>query len=205
MAFWYCCRLGELTICDCNFFDSLKHVSCSVLPFSLNIVSNDSQARYTSFHIPWYKTTREQGTDISVTAQPHRTDPLMALLQHEIINNNIPTYAPLFSYKTPSEWEPLTKTSFISHCNDIWVQNSFPSMPRHAFRIGGTTELLLQGVNTDIIAVQGQWTSWAFLDYWCRVESILPLFISSSINIDHLQNVDASMTAFIRHHSVPQT
>ncbi|KIK78179.1 hypothetical protein PAXRUDRAFT_164683 [Paxillus rubicundulus Ve08.2h10] len=114
-------------------------------------------------------------------------------------------YTPLFSFKTPSGWEPLTKTSFISHCNNVWVQNSFPSMPRHAFCIRGTTELLLQGVNPDIIAVQGRWTSQAFLDYWRQVESILPLFISSSINIDRLQNVDASMTVFIRHHSIPQT
>ncbi|KIK86577.1 hypothetical protein PAXRUDRAFT_802761 [Paxillus rubicundulus Ve08.2h10] len=104
-----------------------------------------------------------------------------------------------------SGWEPLTKTLFISCCNDVWVQNGFPSMPGHAFRIGGTTELLLQGVNPDIIAVQGQWTSRTFLDYWRRVESILPLFISSSFNINHLQNIDASMTAFIHHHSVPQT
>ncbi|KIK74172.1 hypothetical protein PAXRUDRAFT_176490, partial [Paxillus rubicundulus Ve08.2h10] len=50
-------------------------------------------------------------------------------------------------------------------CNNVWVQNSFPSMPGHAFCISGTTELLLQGINLDIIAVQGRWTSWAFLDY----------------------------------------
>ncbi|KIK91078.1 hypothetical protein PAXRUDRAFT_150329 [Paxillus rubicundulus Ve08.2h10] len=125
-------------------------------------------------------------------------DLLMALLQHEIIINNIPTYTPLFSYKMPSGWEPLSETSFISHCNDVWVQNGFPSMPGHTFHIGRTTELLLQGVNPDIIAVQGQWTSWSFLDYWCRVESILPLFISF-ININHLQNVDTSMTASICH------
>ncbi|KIK77123.1 hypothetical protein PAXRUDRAFT_167744, partial [Paxillus rubicundulus Ve08.2h10] len=115
-----------------------------------------------------------------------------------------PTYAPLFSYKTQSGWKPLTKTLFISCYNDVWVQNSFPSMLGHAFHIGGTTELLLQGVNPDIITVQGRWTSWAFLDYWCQVESILPLFISSSININHLQNIDTSMTAFIHHYSVPQ-
>ncbi|KIK72160.1 hypothetical protein PAXRUDRAFT_22324 [Paxillus rubicundulus Ve08.2h10] len=145
MAFWCCYRLGELTIRDHNFFDSLNP-----------------------------------------KLQDNKTDPLTALLRHEIINNNIPTYAPLFSYKTPSGWGPLTKISFISHCNNVWVQNSFPS------------------INPDIIAVQGQWTSQAFLDYWRRVESILPLFISSSINIDCLQNVDASMTAFIRHHNVPQ-
>ncbi|KIK92729.1 hypothetical protein PAXRUDRAFT_791686 [Paxillus rubicundulus Ve08.2h10] len=91
----------------------------------------------------------------------------MALLLHEIINNTIPTYAPLSSYKMPSGCEPLTKMLFTSCCNDVWVQNSFPSMLWHAFCIRGTTEVLLQAFpQQDIITVQGRWTSQAFLDYW---------------------------------------
>ncbi|KIJ06795.1 hypothetical protein PAXINDRAFT_91471, partial [Paxillus involutus ATCC 200175] len=132
------------------------------------------------------------------------TDPLKALSLHATVNSGIPAYAPLFSYKTSSGWEPLTKTSFMSRCNDIWVQNGFPSMPGHAFHIGGTTELLLQGINPDVITVQGRWTSRAFLDYWRRVESVLPLFISSSVNINRLQHVDATMSAFVRRHNIPQ-
>ncbi|KIK74528.1 hypothetical protein PAXRUDRAFT_175477 [Paxillus rubicundulus Ve08.2h10] len=108
----------------------------------------------------------------------------------EGISPTCPTYAPLFSYKTSSGWEPLTKTSFILQCNDVWVQNGSPSMPGHAFCISGTTELLSQGINLDIITVQGRWTSQAFLDYWCWVESVLPLFISSSVDINCLQHVD---------------
>ncbi|KIJ08907.1 hypothetical protein PAXINDRAFT_88216 [Paxillus involutus ATCC 200175] len=143
-AFWSCCRLGELTVRDRNFFDTLKHVSRSVLPLSINSLTDESRTQYTSFHIPWSKTTKELGADISVTTRPHRTDPLKALSLHATVNNGIPAYAPLFSYKTSSGWEPLTKTSFMSRCNDVWVQNGFPSMPGHAFHIGGTTELLLQ-------------------------------------------------------------
>ncbi|KIK90257.1 hypothetical protein PAXRUDRAFT_831726 [Paxillus rubicundulus Ve08.2h10] len=142
-AFWSCCHLGELTIRDRNFFDALKHVSRSVLPLSINSLPDESRTQYTSFHIPWSKTTKE-------------LDPLKALSLHATVNSGIPTYVPLFSYKTSLGWEPLTKTSFMF----------FPSMPGHAFRIGGTTELLLQGINPDVITVQGRWTSWAFLDYW---------------------------------------
>ncbi|KIK74878.1 hypothetical protein PAXRUDRAFT_835863 [Paxillus rubicundulus Ve08.2h10] len=154
-AFWSCCRLGELTVRDHNFFDALKHVSRSVLPLSINSLTDESRTQYTSFHIPWSKTTKELGADISVTARSHRTDPLKALSLHTTVNSGIPTYTPLFSYKTSSGWEPLTRTSFMLRCNDVWVQNGFPSMPGHAFRIGGTTELLLQSINPDVIAVQG--------------------------------------------------
>ncbi|KIK81747.1 hypothetical protein PAXRUDRAFT_155317, partial [Paxillus rubicundulus Ve08.2h10] len=64
---------------------------------------------------------------------------------------------------------------FINRCNNSWIQNGFPNMPGNAFCISGTTELLLQSIDLDIISVQGRWTSCAFLDYWCCIESILPL------------------------------
>ncbi|KIK90870.1 hypothetical protein PAXRUDRAFT_150932, partial [Paxillus rubicundulus Ve08.2h10] len=59
-------------------------------------------------------------------------------------------------------------------------------------------------ISPDIIAVQGQWTSQAFLYYWHQVEPILPLFIYSSINIICLQHVDATMSAFAHCHNIPQ-
>ncbi|KAF9220285.1 hypothetical protein BS17DRAFT_797791 [Gyrodon lividus] len=200
-AFWSCCHLGELIICNGNDFDPLKHISCSILPLNVQTLSNNTS--YLSFHIPWTKTTKEQGADISVMAHPHHMSPLEALSHHECINADIPHSAPLFSYRTSTGWQPLVRAEFINCCNDIWVQNSFPSMPGHTFHIGSTMELLLQGVNPDIILVQGRWTSRAFLDYWCHIESILPLFISSSMNLNYLQDVDATIRDFSKH-NVPQ-
>jgi len=40
---------------------------------------------------------------------------------------------------------------FLQCCNQVWVSAGFPVMPGHAFCIGGTTELLLQGVPPDIV------------------------------------------------------
>ncbi|KAG1818951.1 hypothetical protein EV424DRAFT_1323539, partial [Suillus variegatus] len=66
------------------------------------------------------------------------------------------------------------------------------TMPGHAFRIGGATELLFEGVHPDIVATQGRCKSRAFLDYWRQIESILPLFIatasSTPIAITRLQS-----------------
>lgn len=74
----------------------------------------------------------------------------------------------------------------------------FPDMPGHAFRIGGATELLLQGVPSDVVATQGRWKSQAFLDYWRQINSILPLFISASADASRLPSLDSIMDNFAR-------
>lgn len=101
-----------------------------------------------------------------------------------------------FLLKQPMcSWASLTKIWFLSRCNDIWVAAGHPTMPStsHAFRTGGATELLLEGVHPDIVATQGRWKSCALLDYWRQIKSILPLFIFTAINfpiaITRLQSV----------------
>lgn len=71
-------------------------------------------------------------------------------------------------------------------------------MPGHAFRIGGAMELLLQGVPPDVVATQGRWKSQAFLDYWRQINSILPLFISSSADSTCLLSLNSIMDNFAR-------
>jgi len=117
MAFWCCCHLGELVIPSPNLFDPIKHVSRSVLPLATIILSNSVHAA--SLHIPWTKTTKEEGAIISITARPHRTCPLAAMEQHTLVNANVPANAPLFAYLTPTGWSPLTRQDFISHCNNV--------------------------------------------------------------------------------------
>lgn len=194
--------LGELVIPSPNLFDPLKHVSRAVLPLAVFILPNSSRAA--SFHIPWTKTTKEEGATISITARPHRTCPLAALEQHTIVNANVPPNAPLFAYRTSTGWSPLTRQDFISRCNGVWTAQGFPPMPGHAFRIGGATELLLQGVHPDVVSSQGRWTSRSFLKYWRRIETILPLFISSSINNDRISNLDTIMDSYSQHQSLPR-
>ncbi|KIK92852.1 hypothetical protein PAXRUDRAFT_146423, partial [Paxillus rubicundulus Ve08.2h10] len=126
-----------------------------------------------------------------------------ALSLHECINAGIPHSAPVFPYKTSTGWQLLVRAEFINHCN-IWVQNRFPNMPSCAFHIGGTTELLLQGVKSDIISVQGRWTSQAFLNYCHHIESILQSFMYLSVNLNHLQDVDATIKNFSKSHNISQ-
>ncbi|GBE80134.1 hypothetical protein SCP_0213370 [Sparassis crispa] len=199
IAFWCCCRLGELVIPSTNLFDPLKHVSRSVLPIAFDRLANG--AEFATFHIPWTKTTLQEGADISITARIHSTCPLVALRHHLSCNIDIPTSAPLFAFETAAGgWSPMTKHWFMQCCNTIWVSAGFPDMPGHAFRIGGATELLLQGVNPDVVATQGRWKSQAFLEYWRRIESILPLFISNASHSSRALHIGSAMDSFSRRH-----
>ena len=109
----------------------------------------------------------------------------------------IPSSEPMFSFKTADgEWSLMTKTWFMSCCNEVWVAAGLPDMPGHGFRIGGATHLLLMGTPPDIIAVQGRWKSWAFLEYWRRIESILPLFISSPGSSNQISLILDSMSSY---------
>ncbi|KAF9455208.1 hypothetical protein BDZ94DRAFT_1316512 [Collybia nuda] len=201
IAFWSYCRLGELLIPSLNLFDNAKHVSCASIPTSDHTLPNGTA--YTTFHIPWTKTTAREGADISITSRQHVCCPLAALRHHTSANILIPDTAPMFSFETADgAWAPMTKPWFMSWCNDVWVAAGFPDMPGHAFRIGGATELLLQGINPNIVATQGCWKSRAFLEYWWRIEVILPLFISNSSNSSRTLNLDASMSSFAQQHNL---
>lgn len=85
----------------------------------------------------------------------------------------------------------------------MWVAAGLPSMPGHAFRIGGATELLLQGIDPSVVATQGRWLSRAFLEYWRRIESILPLFISNAVNSHRARGLEASMNSYARNNRIP--
>lgn len=176
VAFWSCCRLGELTVPSVNLFDIQKHVSRSA---TISEGCTGTNVRFNTFHIPWTKTTGVEGADISVTSRDDPSCPFEALAHHRHCSADLPAGAPLFAFETEGGgWAPMVKGWFMERCNEIWVAAGLPDMPGHGFRIGGATQLLLLGVPPDIVQTQGRWLSRAFLAYWRRIESILPLFIS---------------------------
>jgi len=72
----------------------------------------------------------------------------------------------------------------LGSLNEVWVQEDLSSIKGHRFRIGGTTHLLLIGVDPWIVMVQGRWSSHSFLGYWRKCEeifsSLCQLFFSVS-------------------------
>lgn len=156
---------------------------------------------YISFHIPWSKTTKAEGLTITITDNGEPTSPVRALEYHLTCSPVVPPGAPLFAYETRDGWAPMTRTWFLDRCNEVWLAVGLPTLTGHCFRIGGTTELLLRGVPPDVVAAQGSWKSQAFLGYWRKIDSILPLFITNSFDSSRVQLVQKSMDLFRRRHA----
>ena len=136
--------------------------------------------KYINFHIPWTK-TKENGKDINITDSTCSCGVITALEHHLSSNMAIPVSAPLFMFEMVDiQWSPMKWAWFMARCNAVWEKEGLASIKGHGFHIGGTTHLLLLGVNLWVVMVQGQWSSQAFLSNWHKCEDILCLFIGFS-------------------------
>jgi len=83
----------------------------------------------------------------------------------------------------------------------VWSNASLPPLSGHSFRIGGTTRMLLLGIDPFIIMAQGHWKSTAFLEYWRLCEEIIPTFISFFFTVSIVIDFDNGL---ICHNSFPK-
>ncbi|KDQ11955.1 hypothetical protein BOTBODRAFT_113579, partial [Botryobasidium botryosum FD-172 SS1] len=162
-AFWGQCRLGELLA------PSISGCDLSVLPSHTSVNLGASPAQ---IFLPWTKVTKRKGALIHLPTQYGPSNPASALKVHMRINRAHPDL-PLFHYMVGSLTKPLTKPAFMARCNAIWSKAGLARLSGHAFRIGGTTELLLASVHPDVVKVMGCWSSDAFLRYWRSVSDIV--------------------------------
>jgi hypothetical protein len=174
-----CTRLGEVLVDSAAKFDSSRHVTRGC-PKKRGTAAN--KHKFVQFKIPWTKTKKSVGDWVTSTETFDDIDAISAIEHHLAVNSSVPDSAPLFAYKTKSGWAHLTRSDFLGHCNTIWAKAGMAALNGHGFRIGGTTHLLLHGVDPWIVMKQGRWTSAAFLLYWRNVEEILPLFIGDSLD-----------------------
>ncbi|GBE86646.1 hypothetical protein SCP_0905260 [Sparassis crispa] len=201
VAFWCCRRLGELVIPSAGTFDPSKHIARSA-PITYRTLPGGIE--YAVFHVPWTKTTKQLGADIIATELGDPSSAVIALRHHQQANAKVPAHAPLFSFETTDStgWAPMTRDWFLNRCNQVWSTAGFEHLTGHCFRIGGATELLLRGTHPDVVATQGSWKSRAFLEYWRKIESILPLFISQSFSSSRMQLATEAMDSFKKKHSL---
>jgi len=94
-----------------------------------------------TFHDP-----RPRKNEVQTSLSPDDHTALVPCRLYSITRPSIPILQPMLLYFHSEllRLDPLTKSSFIGRRNEVWSQHGFPSMPGHAFRIGGTTEPLLQ-------------------------------------------------------------
>ncbi|KAF6761751.1 DNA breaking-rejoining enzyme [Ephemerocybe angulata] len=206
IAFWGCCRLGELTYPSKAPFMENHYVRRSA-PLTFNSTRNDAQGRsteYATLVIPWSKTTAYDNVKVSITSRPDDPlCPIKALRRHLEINAGVPPEATFFSYVdilSPLGYTQLDRDSVVERGNAIWCDHGMPRVTGHGFRIGGSTHLLLLGTPPDIVAMQGRWKSQAFLVYWREIESILPIFMSTHNSSDAYVAMTANMKAYSLKH-----
>lgn len=197
VAFWGCCRLGELLPKSGAAF----HPSHNVTRGEVVLFETDDtgQAISTGFRIPWTKVTKEEGADICVSEPEPTLSTQFALQQHLHANKNVPAYASLFAYETEtSGHHNMTKSEYLARVNAVWEMRGLLTVNGHSARIGGATELLLRGVNPDVVAQQGRWSSHSFLLYWRKIQTILPLFINKQFGANRVSQASKGMLDFIK-------
>ena len=202
-SFFGCHRLGEMAVPSAAKFDPKYHVLAS----SPVLVShfNNATTHSASFRVPWTKTTQEEGASVILTGCSDNLCPVMALLTHQnVVNKECPPDMSFFAYRSSSgTWTHMVKKVFLDFCGSIWKAAGLKHVFGHSFWIGGTVELLLVGVNPDVVAATGGWTSLAFLLYWCRMEEIIPLSTSRAYKKAHLDELMSLFQEFQTRHKLP--
>lgn len=167
VAFWGQCRLGELLP------TSKSPQASRFLPTRRSISKSTRSDRATILRLPRTK-TKKSGDDVVLVAQANPINPETALRAHLAVNA-VDHSLPLFTFRTPTGHSILTRSQFLTRCNEIWQRAGYPRTTGHSFRIGGTTELLLAGVNPDVVKAMGRWSSDAFQKYWRSLEDLAPI------------------------------
>ncbi|KAJ6447605.1 hypothetical protein C8R45DRAFT_948461 [Mycena sanguinolenta] len=197
VAFWGCCRLGELLPSNGAAFHPSHHVTRGEEVHFEN--TDDGRAVSTGFHIPWTKVTKEEGADICISEPEPVLSTQYAMQQHLHANKKVPAYASLFAYeKAGGGHHNMTKTEYLARVNDVWKHRGLLAVNGHSARIGGATELLLRGINPDVVAQQGRWSSHSFLLYWRKIQTILPLFINQEFSANRIAQASKGMLDFVQ-------
>ncbi|KAJ7364543.1 hypothetical protein DFH08DRAFT_681522 [Mycena albidolilacea] len=168
-AFWGQIRLGEiLSDTQGTYFEGR-------IPLGADFGQPATPAGTRVLRLPWTKTKGAKGDSAILCRQNSATDPVNAIANHVNVNS-IPPDQPLFSFRNDKGYLVcLSRRKFLKRCNEVWKKRGIPSFTGHSFRIGGTTHLLIAGVNPDVVQAMGRWNSDAFLIYWRRLDILAPL------------------------------
>ncbi|KAF5343355.1 hypothetical protein D9758_014175 [Tetrapyrgos nigripes] len=173
-------RLSEIFPChsDPRLFDPSKH------PRVQDVVelppTPESKHGPLSIYLPSTKTSVSRGDYTHIHAYHGSLNATKATHLHVCANDLGPS-DPLMSFRDDSgKLKCLTKSHFLSLCNDVWSKEGYPRFTGHSFHIGGTTLLLHDGVNPEYVKMCGRWNSSAFTRYW------RDLHTCASIHIDRV-------------------
>ena len=172
-AFWGLMRLGEAMVKSKPDFRASKDLTRGDAT-----EARDSRGRrYVRLDLPSAKTAKP-GKKQSVWLIPQgELCPLKAL--HNLCRV-VPALKehPLFSWSdTSGSVRPMAKTRFMERFNNILVSKSVSRVYGHSFRIGGASHYLANGVNPEIVQLQGRWRSLSYETYIRGFEQAISLHL----------------------------
>lgn len=129
------------------------------------------------------KSAADGGEDVFWAVQNGVTNPTAALEAHLTLNN-APANSSLFAHwhrgrTGPQKLRPLTRTAFKSRIDAVCVSLAIVSPNGHGLRIGGTLELLLQGMDFEVVKSKGRWSGDSFQLYLRRHGVIMAAYIQA--------------------------
>ncbi|KAJ7103266.1 hypothetical protein B0H15DRAFT_1017052 [Mycena belliarum] len=158
-AFWGQADLGELLSTAQGSYKQGR------IPLGSDLKPPPTRLGSRILRLPYTESKGARGEDAMICRQQGPSDPIRALANHTAINDIEPDL-PLFAHRNKrGELVCLTRRKFLDRCNEVWARYGVSTRTGHAFRIGGTTELLLAGVNPDVVQAMGRWKSEAFRVY----------------------------------------
>ena len=170
-------RLGELVP------PSLRQLDRQRLPTRDSWIGSSLSPKASKLVLPWTKTTGADGATVHLIEQNYPFDPSQAIYRH-FRASNLPSSALFCEYHAGRSTKILDKAAFMDMCNAVWSKHDIPRITGHSFRIGGTTALLRNGVDPEVVKQMGRWSSNAFLLYWRNLEEIFTTHTSKMDWVD---------------------
>ena len=171
--FYTAARVGEFTTQRLDAFNPAEHITRGGVRDDI-----DRNGLHTKvFALPRTKSS-SAGEEVHWARQDGPTDPSDAFDRHIVINDP-PVDGPLFAYKTPKGYRPMTRQTFVVRLNKFAQAAGLDRVHGHGIRIGATLEYLLRGVPFDVTKVKGRWASNAFQLYLRKHNQILAPYMQS--------------------------
>lgn len=164
--------------------ETVLKLDCDRVPRRKHWRASARVAGSSTLRLPWTKTTRFEGACVSLLQQKQPFDASSAMLGH-LYTSRLSEESLLCEYLDNGVAKVLDKQTFMAMCNEVWSRHGWPKITGHSFRIGGTTALLMAGVNPNIVKKMGRWSSDAYLRYWRTVEEIFGLHAANLDFVDY--------------------
>jgi hypothetical protein len=176
-AFWGLMRSGEVTVKTRGSFDGAKHAKRADARFGRNQLGQP----YVRISLPTAKTAAiGRSQDVFIT---RHEGPLCALSALENLARTVPAgdAAPLFSWSDRHGMvHPMIPGTVLGRIREVLSAYGWSASFGHSFRIGGASHLLAQGVDPELVRLQGRWKSLAYETYIRAFEQVLSRHVGGS-------------------------